>query len=207
MERTIAPPHPDPHPPIAFTPPPGSCDAHCHIFGPAARFPFAADRTYTPPDAGFEQFVRLQERLGLDSGSVRPGELSRHGQLGDGRRPRPWPRAVRRRGDARRLVQRIADRRAPRFRCARGRGSTSSPISAGRRRWSRSGPSSSASPRSAGIWSCTSMPSTCLATPTSSTACPSPSSSTTWPGWTLLPDSIKPRSPSCANSSGTSGHG
>jgi 2-pyrone-4,6-dicarboxylate lactonase len=65
VERTIAPSHPDPHPPVAFTPPPGACDAHCHIFGPAARFPFAPNRTYTPPDAGLEQFVRLQERLGL----------------------------------------------------------------------------------------------------------------------------------------------
>jgi predicted TIM-barrel fold metal-dependent hydrolase len=62
---TIAPPHPDPHPPTAFTPPPRACDAHCHIFGPAALFPFAPDRTYTPPDAGYEQFVGLQERLGL----------------------------------------------------------------------------------------------------------------------------------------------
>ena len=65
MDPTIPPPHPDPRPPARFTPPAGSCDAHCHIFGPAARFPFAPDRTYTPPDAGYEQFVRLQERLGL----------------------------------------------------------------------------------------------------------------------------------------------
>jgi 2-pyrone-4,6-dicarboxylate lactonase len=62
---TIPPPHPRPHRPTAFTPPPGACDAHCHIFGPAAQFPFAPDRTYTPPDAGYDQFVRLQERLGL----------------------------------------------------------------------------------------------------------------------------------------------
>ena len=65
MERTIPPPHPDPHPPVAFTPPPDACDAHCHVFGPADRFPFAADRTYTPPDAGLDQFADLQERLGL----------------------------------------------------------------------------------------------------------------------------------------------
>jgi 2-pyrone-4,6-dicarboxylate lactonase len=62
---TIAPPHPDPHPPTAFLPPPGACDAHCHVFGPANRFPFAPERTYTPPDAGLELFERLQERLGL----------------------------------------------------------------------------------------------------------------------------------------------
>jgi predicted TIM-barrel fold metal-dependent hydrolase len=64
-ERTIPPPHPDPHPPRALTLPPGAVDAHCHIFGPAAQFPFAEDRAYTPPDAGLADFERLQERLGL----------------------------------------------------------------------------------------------------------------------------------------------
>jgi 2-pyrone-4,6-dicarboxylate lactonase len=64
-ERTIPPPHSDPHPPRAFTPPPGACDAHCHVFGPAAQFPFAPDRAYTPPDSGIDDFERLQDRLGL----------------------------------------------------------------------------------------------------------------------------------------------
>ena len=66
MEPTIPPPHPDPHPPTRFTPPPGSCDAHCHVFGPADRFPFAAGRSYTPPDSGVEDLLHLQERLGLE---------------------------------------------------------------------------------------------------------------------------------------------
>lgn len=65
MERTIPPPHPDPHPPRTFVAPPNACDAHCHVFGPAHRFPFAPDRSYTPPDAGLEDFVALQSRLGL----------------------------------------------------------------------------------------------------------------------------------------------
>ncbi len=65
LERTIPPPHPDPHAPRTFVPPPGACDAHCHVFGPADRFPFAEGRSYTPPDAGIEDFVVLQERLGL----------------------------------------------------------------------------------------------------------------------------------------------
>jgi predicted TIM-barrel fold metal-dependent hydrolase len=64
-QRTIPPPHPEPHAPRAFTPPPHACDAHCHIFGPAARFPFSPDRSYTPPDAGIDDFERLQARLGL----------------------------------------------------------------------------------------------------------------------------------------------
>ena len=66
-ETTIPPPHPDPHPPRSFVPPPGACDAHCHIFGPAARFPYSADRAYTPPDSGIDDFERLQKRLGLSN--------------------------------------------------------------------------------------------------------------------------------------------
>jgi predicted TIM-barrel fold metal-dependent hydrolase len=65
LTRSIAGPHPDPHPPRAFTPPPLACDAHCHIFGPEHQFPFAADRAYTPPDSGIDDFEVLQRRLGL----------------------------------------------------------------------------------------------------------------------------------------------
>lgn len=57
-------PDPDTRPP-AYRPPPGSCDAHCHIFGPAARYPYAPERTYTPPDAPLERFRELQAILGL----------------------------------------------------------------------------------------------------------------------------------------------
>lgn len=67
MEPTIAPPHPNPHAPVSFRPPPGACDAHCHIFGPGHRFPFSEDRTYTPPDSGIEDFEKLQARLGLSN--------------------------------------------------------------------------------------------------------------------------------------------
>ena len=62
---TIPGPRRDPHPPTAFVPPPGACDAHCHVFGPADRFPFAADRAYTPPVSGIDDFERRQARLGL----------------------------------------------------------------------------------------------------------------------------------------------
>ena len=48
-----------------FLPPPGACDAHCHIFGPGDKYPYAADRSYTPPDAPLERFVELQKTLGL----------------------------------------------------------------------------------------------------------------------------------------------
>jgi len=65
MSSTIPAPHPDPHPPRAFEPPPGACDAHCHVFGPAARYPYAANRTYTPPDSGIDDYEVLAARLGL----------------------------------------------------------------------------------------------------------------------------------------------
>lgn len=64
-QPSIPAPHPDPHAPTAFSPPVGACDAHCHVFGPAALFPFSPTRTYTPPDAGIEEFEILRERLGL----------------------------------------------------------------------------------------------------------------------------------------------
>src|SRR5580658_6221065 len=46
--------------------PRGACDAHCHIFGPADKYPYAEDRTYTPPDAPLSSFNALQATLGLE---------------------------------------------------------------------------------------------------------------------------------------------
>ncbi len=62
---TVPGPIPEASRPTAFTPPPLACDAHCHVFGPAARFPFSPTRSYTPPDSGIDDFEHLQERLGL----------------------------------------------------------------------------------------------------------------------------------------------
>jgi predicted TIM-barrel fold metal-dependent hydrolase len=62
--KTCLPPDPDPTKP-ALELPPGACDAHCHVFGPAAKFPYSADRSYTPPDAPVEMLRRLHARLGI----------------------------------------------------------------------------------------------------------------------------------------------
>ncbi|GAB2891660.1 amidohydrolase family protein [Paraburkholderia jirisanensis] len=62
--KTCLPPDPNPVKP-SFALPAGACDAHCHVFGPAATFPYAADRSYTPPDAPFESLVALHDHLGL----------------------------------------------------------------------------------------------------------------------------------------------
>jgi 2-pyrone-4,6-dicarboxylate lactonase len=62
--KSCLPPDPDPVKP-SIELPPGACDAHCHVFGPAAKFPYAADRSYTPPDAPVEHLRRLHARLGI----------------------------------------------------------------------------------------------------------------------------------------------
>ena len=49
----------------AFRLPPGSVDAHCHVFGPGAEFPFAPERKYTPCDAGKAQLFALRDDLGF----------------------------------------------------------------------------------------------------------------------------------------------
>jgi 2-pyrone-4,6-dicarboxylate lactonase len=48
-----------------FTPPPGAVDAHCHVFGPEAQFPFSARAKYLPADAGPDQLFALRDFLGF----------------------------------------------------------------------------------------------------------------------------------------------
>jgi 2-pyrone-4,6-dicarboxylate lactonase len=64
FEPTI--PGPDPNTKIpTFKLPQLSCDAHCHIFGPGTKYPYAPDRPYTPPDAPLEDFRTLHKKLGV----------------------------------------------------------------------------------------------------------------------------------------------
>ena len=63
--KTCAPPDPDTRTPM-YRAPAGACDAHCHVFGPAAKFPYAVDASYVPPDAPLETFMRLQRTIGLE---------------------------------------------------------------------------------------------------------------------------------------------
>ena len=48
-----------------FQMPAGSVDAHCHVFGPGAEFPFAPERKYTPCDASKAQLHALRDHLGF----------------------------------------------------------------------------------------------------------------------------------------------
>jgi 2-pyrone-4,6-dicarboxylate lactonase len=61
--------YPNPSKP-QFKLPPGSVDAHCHVFGPGDKFPYAPERKYTPCDASQEQLFALRERLGFDRNVV-----------------------------------------------------------------------------------------------------------------------------------------
>ncbi len=56
--------HPSPKSPD-FQLPAGAVDAHCHVFGPSPTFPFAAERKYTPCNAGKEQLFALRDHLGF----------------------------------------------------------------------------------------------------------------------------------------------
>jgi 2-pyrone-4,6-dicarboxylate lactonase len=48
-----------------FKLPTGSVDAHCHVFGPGAQFPYAPERKYTPCDASAAQLFALRDHLGF----------------------------------------------------------------------------------------------------------------------------------------------
>jgi 2-pyrone-4,6-dicarboxylate lactonase len=48
-----------------FKAPAGAVDAHCHVFGPGAEFPYAATRKYTPCDASKQQLFALRDHLGF----------------------------------------------------------------------------------------------------------------------------------------------
>ena len=49
-----------------FRLPPAACDAHCHVFGPQAKFTYAPNRRYTPEDAPKEMLFALHRALGIE---------------------------------------------------------------------------------------------------------------------------------------------
>jgi predicted TIM-barrel fold metal-dependent hydrolase len=70
-------------PPREVTPPkaplpPNACDTHAHVFGPSDRFPYADDRSYTPPDAPLEKYLGMLDALGFARGVLVQG--SAHGR-------------------------------------------------------------------------------------------------------------------------------
>jgi predicted TIM-barrel fold metal-dependent hydrolase len=71
------PPPREPSRPIV-PPPPNACDTHAHVFGPASRFPYAADRSYTPPDAPLEKYLAMLDTLGFARGALVQGSAHGH---------------------------------------------------------------------------------------------------------------------------------
>jgi 2-pyrone-4,6-dicarboxylate lactonase len=58
---------PDRHPRAPRTLfPPLACDTHAHVMGPAARFPYAKERIYTPPDSTANDYRQLLAALGVE---------------------------------------------------------------------------------------------------------------------------------------------
>ena len=66
MIPTCLPPRPVSRPKMSL--PPGACDTHAHVFGPSDRFPYAADRSYTPPDAPLEKYLGMLDAIGFACG-------------------------------------------------------------------------------------------------------------------------------------------
>ena len=98
--------------------PPDACDTHAHVFGPADRFPYADDRSYTPPDAPLEKYLGMLDTLGFERGVLVQG--SAHGRdnaaMLDALKRAARPSARRRGGRRERLGRRT---------CARGTRSAS----------------------------------------------------------------------------------
>jgi predicted TIM-barrel fold metal-dependent hydrolase len=48
----------------------GSCDCHAHIFGPQDKYPYTANRSYTPPQASIDAYRRMLAALGFEHGVI-----------------------------------------------------------------------------------------------------------------------------------------
>lgn len=64
MDPDYLPFHANPSKPV-FQVPAGAVDAHCHVFGPADKFPYAPERKYTPCDASKDKLFELRDYLGF----------------------------------------------------------------------------------------------------------------------------------------------
>jgi predicted TIM-barrel fold metal-dependent hydrolase len=50
----------------SFKFPKGSCDTHCHVFGPSDKFPYAPKGPYKPADSPKAELVAMHRRMGID---------------------------------------------------------------------------------------------------------------------------------------------
>src|SRR3954452_18904288 len=76
MIPACLPPRPVSRPKVPLRP--NACDTHAHVFGPSDRFPYADDRSYTPPDAPLEKYLGMLDTIGFTRGVLVQG--SAHGR-------------------------------------------------------------------------------------------------------------------------------
>ena len=159
---------------------PGAVDAHCHVFGPEAKFPYAPERKYTPCDAPKEKLFALRDFLGFDKNVIVQARATP-------RTTAPWSmRSMPSNGRAKGVAfvgEEVTDDelkwmdkagvRGVRFNFLKRPGR----FHPARRACSASPPGSTSS---AGISSCISKCRICRSSRTSSPRCPPPSWSTTW---------------------------
>src|SRR3954471_13204696 len=48
--------------------PPKAADCHCHVFGPRDRYPWAANRLYTPPQVMLDHYLAMLDTVGFERG-------------------------------------------------------------------------------------------------------------------------------------------
>ena len=72
MPFLTKPPNPNPRKP-SLALPPGACDCHFHLFGPATRYRFDPQSPYVTADALPETYFELQKAVGLERGVVVSG--------------------------------------------------------------------------------------------------------------------------------------
>ena len=70
-------PDPRPHGPTRFTVPPGAVDTHAHVIGLPPAYPFAAERSYTPPEAAPGAYLHMLIATGMTYGVL--VQVSVHG--------------------------------------------------------------------------------------------------------------------------------
>ena len=70
-------PDPDPRPPARFTVPAGAVDTHAHVIGEPSRHRFVEERSYTPPPASGDDYVRMLDATGMTFGVL--VQVSVHG--------------------------------------------------------------------------------------------------------------------------------
>jgi 2-pyrone-4,6-dicarboxylate lactonase len=72
-----SPPHPNPRGPTRYTLPEGSADTHAHLIGAPPRYPYVANRDYTPPEAPLAKYLAMLDATGMAYGGLT--QVSVHG--------------------------------------------------------------------------------------------------------------------------------